>query len=83
MGNKESIFIDCANDFYTDRFNEVCAVLGLGEKVWVCVNCIGHTRNNMVQEAYKRAFAKKYGNRLTVECSWGVCCYSYSYTLKQ
>ena len=75
--------IDCGNDFYIGHFNEVCAELEKGETVRVYINCIGHTRNNMSQEAYKRELVKKYGDKLEVMCSEGVCSYSYSYSLKQ
>lgn len=83
MTNKEGRLIDCANDFYESRFNEVCAALEQGEKIQVYIDCIGHTRNNMAQEAYKRALVEKYGDELTVECSEGAYCYSYIYCLKK
>ncbi len=80
---KEPKFINCANDFYESRFNEVCAALEQGEKVKVYIDCIGHTRNNMAQEAYKEHLIKKYGDKLTVEQSKGAYSYSYTYTLQK
>lgn len=75
--------IDCWNDFYKERFDEVCKELEQGERVKVYIDCIGHTRNNMAQEAYKRALVKKYGERLIVKISEGACSYSYSYSLTE
>ena len=75
--------INCANDFYESRFNEVCEALEQGETVGVYIDCIGHTRNNMAQEVYKEHLQKKYGDKLTIERSSGAYSYSYTYTLKK
>ncbi len=76
------MLVNCGNDYYTEYFDEVCNHLESGETVQVYINCIGHTRNNYTQEAYKQALVKKYGDRLEVKCSNGVCSYHYEYKLK-
>lgn len=78
---KEAKWINCGNDFYSEHFDKVCEMLEQGERVHVYIDCIGHTRNNMSQTAYKRALEKKYGERLKVTTHEGACCYSYDYEL--
>lgn len=78
---KEAKFISCGNDFYTKYFDEVCEALEQGETVRVSIDCIGHTRNNMAQEAYRQALAKKYCDKISVKCNEGYCSYSYTYSL--
>lgn len=74
--------INGGNSFHEKAFNDICKELEQGESVKVFIDCIGHTRNNDEQEAYKEALVKKYGDRLAVKCSEGVCSYNYSYKLK-
>lgn len=75
-------WVNCGNSFYNNKFNLVCEELENGFEVSVYIDCIGHTRNNMGQEAYKKALIEKYGDRLEVIYHDGVCSYSYSYKLK-
>ena len=75
----EAKLINCANGFYETLFNEVCKALEQDETVEVYIDCIGHTCNNMAQEAYKQALTNKYGDRLTVECSHDSYSYQYTY----
>lgn len=77
------MLINCGNSFSESRFNQVCDALEQGETVEVYINCIGHTRNNMEQETYKEHLLKKYGDKLNVECSNGVCSYHYTYRLQK
>ena len=62
-------------------FNDICSFLENGLKVRVGIDCIGHTRNNMEQENYRRALVKKYDRRLNVELIEGASSYSYKYSL--
>lgn len=73
--------INCGNDFYESRFNQVCEALEQGETVSVYIDCIGHTRNNMTQEIYKDSLQAKYGEKLNVEHSNGAYSYHYTYRL--
>ena len=77
-----SKFVDGKNYFNEKSFNEICEALEHGKTVQVGIDCIGHTRNNNEQEAYKEALTERYGNGLWVECSKGAVSYSYSYKLK-
>lgn len=69
------------NYFNEQNFNEMCEALERGEQFSVYIDCIGHTRNNMEQEAYREAFEKKYGPKLEVLYEGPDHCYSYSYKL--
>ena len=70
------------NYFNEKSFNEICEALEKAEVVQVYIDCIGHTRNNNEQEAYKEALLKKYQDRLKVEKSEGGHSYSYTYGLR-
>lgn len=74
--------INGQNYFNEASFNEACEALERAETVKMYIDCIGHTRNNDEQEAYKTALEKKYGDRLSAERSDGGYSYSYSYRLK-
>lgn len=74
--------INGQNYFNERSFNEACEALEKMESISIYVDCIGHTRNNNEQEAYREALEKKYGDRLKVEKSDGAYSYSYSYGLK-
>lgn len=76
-----SKFIDGKNYFNEISLNEICEALESGEKVQVGIDCIGHTRNNNEQEAYKESLLKKYGERLVCSCVQGAYSYSYIYQL--
>lgn len=74
--------INGGNYYHEKAFNEICEALEKAETVEVYIDCIGHTRNNNEQEAYKEALTEKFGSGLQVECSEGSYSYSYSYRLK-
>lgn len=69
------------NYFNEENFNEMCEALESGEHISVYIDCIGFTRNNMEQDAYRKAFEKKYGQKLRVTWEGPDHCYSYSYKL--
>ena len=76
-------FMSCGNDYYEKYFVKVCEALEQGERVSIGIDCIGHTRNNMAQDEYKRNLLNKYGERLSVKLREGVCSYSYEYALAE
>ena len=82
MKLSEAKFICVGNDYYKDSFEKLCKELEAGELIHVGVDCIGHTRNNYTQEAYREKLEEKYGEFLEVHHSSGVCSYSYYYKLK-
>lgn len=75
-------FVDGKNYFNEASFNEICEALDKGKTVQVGIDCIGHTRNNNEQEAYREALENKYQSNLWVECQKGNVSYSYTYRLK-
>lgn len=77
-----SKLVNGQNYFNPISFNEICEALEQGETVSVYIDCIGFTRNNNEQEAYKEALTKKYGDRIQAERFDGGFSYSYSYQLK-
>ena len=74
--------INCGNDFYESFFNKVCNELESGNPVKVYVDCIGHTRNNNVQDTYKEKLIQKYEDRIKIDCEEGGYSYSYIYQLR-
>ena len=74
--------VNGGNYFHAKAFNEICEALEHMETVQVYIDCIGHTRNNNEQEAYKEALEEKYADRLQVEKSDGAYSYGYTYKLK-
>ena len=74
-------FVNGSNEFDTNCFNEMCNLLEQGRTIKVGIDCIGHGLNNAIQEEYKKALIYKYGEKLVVGCSEGVCSYSYYYSL--
>lgn len=81
MDTQNAQHINCGNDFYPVFFDKLCEVLEKGHAAKVYIDCIGHTRNNMTQEAYKDKLTEKYGTSLIVEKSEGAFSYSYCYQL--
>ena len=81
MDIKNAELVNCQNDFYSGCFNEVCVKLETGKTVHVYIDCIGHTRNNLVQEIYREKLMEKYGDRLLVDSSEGGFSFSYYYKL--
>lgn len=78
----DSIFVDGSNYFQEEYLNNMIALLNKGKAINVGIDCIGHTRNNMEQEAYKEALLKHYGSKLEIKLNEGICSYSYEYKLK-
>ncbi len=78
---QEAKFFSVGNYFNMEKFDGLCKLLEEGLTVEPGVNCIGHTRNNMVQEDYKEALEKKYGDKLNAKYRGGVCSYGYTYSL--
>lgn len=70
------------NYFNEKSFNEICEALEKAQAVQVYIDCIGHTRNNNEQEAYKEALIEKYADRLKIDKNDGGYSYSYSYALR-
>ena len=79
---QEPIWVSGSNGFNEKDFNKMVELLDSGNKIQVGISCIGHTRNNMEQENYKKAFEEHYGNRLEVSLDALVNTYSYTYYLK-
>lgn len=73
--------INGGNYFHEKAFNEICEALEKGEVVQVYIDCIGHTRNNNEQEAYKEALIEKYQDHLFFKKNEGAYSYSYTYGL--
>ena len=78
---KEQVFVSGSNYFNKDSLNKMISLLNEGKVINVGIDCIGHTRNNMEQEAYKKALEEYYGNKLITIYNSGICSYSYSYKL--
>lgn len=78
----ESIYVSGSNYFNENDLNKMISLLDEGKAIHVGIACIGHTRNNSEQEAYKKALQEHYGDRLEVKWNEGVCSYSYEYKLK-
>lgn len=81
MATTENKVINCGNDFYEQFFDKVCKELEDGLSVKVYVDCIGHTRNNIVQEIYKEKLTEKYGAAIKINCDEGGYSYFYIYQL--
>lgn len=79
---KESIWVSGSNTFNEKDFNKMIELLDAGNTINVGISCIGHTRNNMEQENYKKALEEYYGDKLEVELDSLVNTYSYIYKLK-
>ena len=78
---EQSVYVSGSNYFNKDDLNKMISLLNEGKEIQVGIACIGHTRNNMEQEAYKKALQEYYGDKLEIKCSEGVCSYSYEYKL--
>lgn len=75
--------VPCGNYFSEMKLNKICYFLEEGHEVEILINCIGHTRNNMCQDAYRDALTKKFGENLVIKKDEGYCSYSYRYRLKE
>ena len=76
------VTINGGNYFHERAFNEACSALEKIQVVQIQIDCIGHTRNNNEQEAYKEALLEKYADRLKVDKIDGAYSYSYVYALR-
>lgn len=79
---KESVWVSGSNTFNEKDFNKMVELLDAGNAINVGISCIGHTRNNMEQENYKKALEEHYGDRLEAKIDALVNTYSYIYKLK-
>lgn len=77
------MIVNGQNYFNETSFKQACKVLERGEMVELYIDCIGHTRNNNEQEAYKEALKEKYGDRLKVVKMNGAYSYNYMYELEK
>lgn len=77
----QSVYVSGSNYFNKDSLNKMISLLDEGKEIQVGIACIGHTRNNIEQEAYKKALQEHYGDKLEIKCSDGYCSYSYEYKL--
>ena len=73
--------INGGNYFNEISFNDICEALERGDKVRIYIDCIGHLRNSIEQEAYRETLIQKYGSDLNIELSCGGYSYNYSYSL--
>ena len=79
---KETKWFNVGNNFDKATLKEVIEQLEEGQKIEIGVSCIGHTRNNMVQEAFREALVDYYKDRskmLVTEYNEGAYSYSYTY----
>lgn len=74
--------VNCLNDFYESKFNELCAELENGHTIETYIDCIGHNKNNNVQEIYSEKLFDKYGERLIKIINDNGYSYTYTYSLK-
>lgn len=79
---KESIWVSGSNCFNEKDLKKMIQLLEEGKTINVGISCIGHTRNNMEQENYKKALQKHYGDKLEIILDSLVNTYSYIYKLK-
>lgn len=79
---EQSIYVSGSNYFNNEDLNNMIKLLDERETIEVGISCIGHTRNNMEQENYKRALIEHYGDKLEVMLNDGAYSYSYKYRLK-
>lgn len=81
---KERKYFSVGNYFDKPTLKEVIKELEKGQRIEIGVDCIGHTRNNMVQEAFREALVDYYKDRskmLVTEYNEGAYSYSYTYEL--
>lgn len=81
MDIKNAEIVNCENDYYSGCFYEICVRLEAGKTVHTYVDCVGHKRNNLVQEIYKERLKAKYGDGLVIDSSEGGLSFSYYYCL--
>lgn len=79
----ERKFINGKNYFNKESLKEMIKELDAGNQVEPYISCIGHSRNNMTQEEYKKALEEYYGDKLEVTYVGGGYSYEYRYKLKE
>ena len=79
----DSIFVSGSNYFQEKYLQEMIELLDKGNKIHVGIACIGHTRNNMEQDNYRRALLEHYGDMLIITMHEGAYSYSYDYELRK
>lgn len=79
--NEQSIYVSGSNYFNNEDLNNMIKLLDERKTIEVGISCIGHTRNNMEQEHYKKALEEHYGDKLEVMLNEGGYSYSYKYRL--
>lgn len=80
---KERTYVSGSSSFNNESLEQMKSLLKQGKEIYVGIACLGHTKNNMEQEAYKQALTEYFGDNLIAELSNGLCSYSYSYHLKE
>jgi len=65
--------INVTNHFNDTGKQRLRKALDNGDKILICVDCIGHTRSEMVEGEYACWLREVYGNRLMVkeQTAWG------------
>ena len=81
MDTENKKLVNCGNDFYPAFFDNLCSALEEGHTAEVYVDCIGHTRNNWVQEVYREKLVEKYGDKLLIQRCAGAYSITYCYCL--
>lgn len=79
---RQSVYVSGSNYFNKEDLNKMIEILDKGETISVGISCIGHTRNNMEQENYKKALIEHYGDKLEIMLDEGGYSYHYDYKLK-
>ena len=79
---KNSKSINGTNDFDKEAFKIGCEELEKGSQIFFNIACIGHERNNRVQQEYQKHLKEKYGNKLEVVFSQGVASHTWFFKLK-
>lgn len=64
MKKEENVLVNVSNDFYQARMDELVRLLKEGKGVGIYVDCIGHTRNQMVTAKYLNELENIFGERL-------------------
>ena len=80
--SKNSKSINGTNDFDKEAFEIGCQELENGALIHFNIECIGHTRNNMVQEEYEAKLKEKYGDKLDVIFWQGLYSHTWHFKLK-
>lgn len=73
----ESNWVNVTNYFNDIGKARLREALERGDKVMICVDCIGHTRSEMVEAEYAYWLRDTYGGKLYVEekTMWGAVYY--------